>query len=509
MQVLASDDASSEGLSKGAVAPWLHACGVCVAVLIGLQTLISPFLAAAQPIGEVGSRFFRGIAATEAWLPRLLRDGLEGEGALAADFTYVLGTYVPIIVQLAFCGVLAIVSIRRSSQLSDRDTEVALKWAFAFIVLSTPAFSVLTQDVWVSVAWGRMVEQGMNPFSIPYPESFAADIPLDYPPAAMSYGPLWALICGGLALLFGASPVAMFLGIKVVLGLSWAVCLDTVFRILKRASPLARMTGVLIVGWLPSCVYEGVAEGHIDVTMMAFTLLWLRFASSSSKLVPLALVASILTKYVTAPLLLVDVLLHWRTIRTDPRAYAARVFPAAAVLASVGVFLLLSRDGAQATASHLKWSALSPGEPLRLIGSLIGIPVPKIVPYVVVKLGCIALVAPQLLALVRSPTEENLRRAALAVMVGVMFLAHVWPWYFLWVLPVAAVVQTYGLAWFVVGAGVVAPLTIVHWWRFDLESSAVLSSYVPAAVMYLVGWLTWRRAARRGLSLPPRPLPTA
>src|SRR5262249_17538888 len=199
---------------------------------------------------------------------------------------------------------------RRVHELEERAAQRAFAWAIAFTAVCVPAFNVLTQDIWLSVAWGRLLGQGGNPFAQSFDPQLAADLPLEDDPMPITYGPFWAEICRVAVALGAGSPLATYLVLKLVLGGAWVICLFAV-RDLARPLGLARQTlAIVIAGWLPLAVHGDVAEGHNDVVMVASMLLWLRALERASVTGPLWLALSILTKYVTAPLVLVDFAYH-------------------------------------------------------------------------------------------------------------------------------------------------------------------------------------------------------
>jgi hypothetical protein len=68
---------------------------------------------------------------------------------------------------------------------------------------------------------------------------------------------------------------------------------------------------------------------------------------------------------------------------------------------------------------------------------------------------------------------------------------HLWSWYLIWVLAPAALVPTWWLSRFVIGAAIMAPFTVVCWWVESLKDYQE-----PAALAVYVGALLWMRVTR-------------
>src|SRR5262249_6906019 len=148
----------------------------------------SVFLAATQPSlnpRAPHAAWFHALAPKLAWLPAWLTFALHRSGPLATGAGFVAGYCAPLLVASASALVLMLALRRKREELSEDDARRALAWAIAFAAVAVPAFNVLTQDIWLSVAWGRLLEQGGNPFAEAYDVRLAADLPLEYDPMPM------------------------------------------------------------------------------------------------------------------------------------------------------------------------------------------------------------------------------------------------------------------------------------------------------------------------------------
>ena len=224
-----------------------------------------------------------------------------------------------------------------------------------------------------------MLQHGLNPFAHAYPMALAADLPLEYDPMPMTYGPFWAGVCGLVVFVTGGAALASWLLFKAVFAGAFVVCLRCVSEIARPCGPWRQAFAIAVVGWLPTGVHCGIAEGHNDVVMVAAMLLWLRqlqqsgFNTLRDRSVLLTL--SILTKYVTAPLALVDVVYHVRARTMSTRQYVARVLPAFLLLLGGAALLALSIGGLRETSSMREWKFLDPADVLRLVARYTGLPI--------------------------------------------------------------------------------------------------------------------------------------
>ena len=124
----------------------------------------------------------------------------------------------------------------------------------------------------------------------------------------MSYGPLWGLISAGVMLIAGESGLSS----PPVQGsdrpVAWIGSLHLVYRLTEGMPQNRRCLAIVVFGWAPAGVSQSLAEGHNDIAMVALTLLWLYLLMRGRMQAPIALAASVLCKYVTAPLFVIDAL---------------------------------------------------------------------------------------------------------------------------------------------------------------------------------------------------------
>jgi alpha-1,6-mannosyltransferase len=130
-----------------------------------------------------------------------------------------------------------------------------------------------------------------------------------------------------------------------------------------------------------------------------------------------------------------------------------------------------------------EWHFLQPRHALEAFDDLIPL---SLYPLEIAIAGAFALLtATCLMALYKNPTPEAVAKATLAVMSTISFtvIAHLWPWYLVWTLPLAALVPGWWLSRFVIGVTLLAPFTFAFWWvdaLLDYKEWAALAMYAGA-----------------------------
>ncbi len=479
----------------------LHRClnglGITAVIAYAVMTALSYVLTPAlwQPAYSPNSAaFFGGLF------------GADGLAAIRSFFGGATGVLIWYSAPLLAAGAAAVALIfllsRDDSAPNDETARLVFRWSLAFAGVNVLAFPVLTQDFWLSAIWGNMVASGTNPYYHNFTPAELQGFPLDHFPMTMSYGPLWALISAAIMTLTGGSVWAAAILFKLVLLAAWLGTLLLVDRIMRQTAPASRALGLVVVGWVPLGVSQTVAEGHNDIAMVLPALLWLFLLLRGRFEAPLALAASMLCKYTTAPLFFVDALHNLRGQRIGPTAYARRLaLPLLVSVAVMGIFYrsLAFFDGVDLINT---WHFMQPIHALAAIGELVGgwfTPVSKlalaIFPTVAIH---------QIWLYWKAPDKEQLLRVTLAVMCAVTFsaLSHIWPWYLVWTLPLAALVPGWWLSRFVVGLCLTIPFTAVVWWvpeAEDFKNIAALLMYLAAILWTL---LTARGEAETEIEVP-------
>jgi hypothetical protein len=362
--------------------------------------------------------------------------------------------------------------------------KILFTWAVIFACVSILACPTLVQDFWLSLAWGRMVGEGINPYHSNVTPEILQGLPLTEVSIRMTYGPLWALISGVVMLCTGGHWLLGALIFKLLLGGAWVGCLWLTWVLLRQHSPWHQCVGIAVFGWLPLSVIQTVADGHNDVFMVFFLLLWLYFLDKGRPVwASLSLTASALVKYITAPLFLLDIL-HLRYSRKQKlSAYIPQLAAAAALsLIVFGVFYR-SPDFFDSTTEMRNWLFFRPSDAVTAIERLTGIKIWYGARLVRALFPIFAIYF--IIAYVRKPQRDNFVKAILATVSAVLFSAvgHVWPWFVLWAVAVAGLVPGSALARWVLGVGLAAPFPLLVWVVFP-DASDRMKFDVPALVLY-------------------------
>jgi alpha-1,6-mannosyltransferase len=400
---------------------------------------------------------------------------------------------------------LVLMLLRRREALDESVARLLFRWPIAFAAACFFTFPVFTQDLWLSAVWGRMIAAGINPYETLFTAPFLAGLPLDHFPMPMSYAPLWGLGSAAVTLVAANDAIAIGLVSKALLAAGWIAGLWLVARITAARPPAERCLALAAFGWVPLSVTQTVAEGHNDIAMIALALLWMLLLLRGRAAAPVALAASVLAKYVTAPLFVLDLLYALRAQRIGWRRYLLRMI--APALLGLGVIALFfrSEDFFDGLRMVNEWRFLRPRDALAALELALGLSLTPVSYLLIALFPAIAL--HRLVVFWREPAAEHLQKAALAIMAALLFSAsaHVWPWYLLWVLAPAALVPGWWLARFAIGVAVMAPFMSGSWWVAPFEDHFGGSALVlyGGAVVWAV--LTRPRAPAQDPAPAPKP----
>jgi hypothetical protein len=274
---------------------------------------------------------------------------------------------------------------------------------------------------------------------------------------------------------------------KSIVAGSWIGVVACVRAMTSRARPAARVTALIVAGWTPLALLHAAADGHNDsvmVFLLMLGLLWLEQARS--RVTALAFGASIAVKYVAAPLL---VLVAVRGAGEDwpgrRRWFRASLFAAAVSVVFVAMFYRSPEFFAPLGAMR-GWHFFTPSavflDFLEAKGIARGFSV-VIDAMVVLGSGAAAFLT------LRRQSTTRLRLAALWIMFGLLTgaVGHVWPWFVLWLLGLAAIQLSAGLGLFSVGMAAAAPLIMIPW-RIFPELSSFTRVTIPGLLLYAAGF---------------------
>jgi alpha-1,6-mannosyltransferase len=479
--------------------------------------------------------FLTSIVAAIPWLGASAKQALidfgSGNSFLADANLRSIAYNIPVTVSTAIAVGLA-VRLARTRATLDRSMTRRLTIAAVVVgVIHALSLPVFTRDMWLSVSWGRMALQGVNPYYVPMLESAREGLPFSdrvvngvvlHTGRTMTYGPLWGVISAGMAAVAPNSPLGAFLISKAVLFAAWVATLFGLVAIARRRSERDAAIAATLFGFLPVSRLYTLAEGHNDIVMVAPMVLWFGLATSQHRArfaAPLALVAAALVKYTCAPLAVLDMLATATVRRADWRKHAMEWM--VAIVCAVLVIAPFYRDPTMfaETAAMRSWGFLSPAAAISdALGGLIR--VGSFAPRGIQALVALLAAVPALIALVRfrrRASAEALCVAALVVLWAVTFaiVGHVWPWFVLWPLPFAILLwhRPIGRAYLLLA--VLSPIMNVAWFRADAKDLWTRGAgflYFGIAVgclalLELVEWVRRRETPALAPAPTPRPRP--
>ena len=389
---------------------------------------------------------------------------------------------------------------------------------FHFILIF--AYPVGAADLFDYVANGRLMAlYDRNPLVVPVTE-IAQDPSVAlaaWPYRTLPYGPLWALLNGGLTRLTGEILPNLF-GLKLLAGAAWLATMLLVYGLLRQWEPERALAGAVVVGWNPLAVYEVAVNGHNDALLGPALVVAVAMAAGARPALALVpLVVGALLKF--APLMLVPLVAIevWRR-----RAWRGLI-PAVVLSAVVVVAAYAPFWEGEATFEILRRQAglltTSPAMVLRLaLEGAFGLEVAS----QVARWATMALFLGLAGALGRKAVrgECAFTLAASLLLAAYLGLVAWWfqPWYLLWLLPVAALTPVALVRRLVVLWSCTAGLTyavFVYVWVMNADRLTYSDvQWIATTVLYLplilyAAW-SWRRMRRRwGLGRPRGAAPTA
>lgn len=470
----------------------VHALGAIALVAYASMTALSFVQAAALWRHEPAPRtqaFFEALSAQIHPVLPFASGWLLDSGPFESTWPSVLAYWIALAVVSAAVLALVLSLLHRPEPAGPGLPRLLLQWSYGFAGICALAFPVFTQDFWLSAVWGRMIAAGLNPYHTLFTPESLAGLPLDHFPMPMSYGPLWGLVSGGIMLIAGDSALLAAVLFKAVIAVAWIGSLHLVYRLTEGLSQDQRCLAIAVFGWTPAGVSQSLAEGHNDVAMVALALLWLFQLIRGRSEAPIALAASVLCKYVTAPLFLIDMIHALRHEKIGWRRYVLRLaLPALFGLATMALFYRSPEffDGVRLLGT---WYFLQPRDAVQAFELTLGVPLLPLALAVTALFPAYA--AYTAWTAWTEPTTERLLQAALAVMSCVLFTAvsHLWPWYVIWALALAALLPSWWLSRFIIGVAVMSPFTLGFWWieafanyreavAFAMYASAILWAFV-------------------------------
>ncbi|MGD9890460.1 MAG: hypothetical protein AB7R89_21120 [Dehalococcoidia bacterium] len=436
--------------------------------------------------------------------------------ALGTDLWGAFRFIVPVVV--AFALYAAAILLARA--LRGRRALVAVLGAGAlYAVLFLPTNPAGAQDIYHNVFDARILwKYGDNPNAVP-PSAFLND-PL-FPAVvawnefASVYGPIWYAV-SGLPFVAGGDDLRMnVIGHKV---LAAAFLLGTALLAALIAERIRRGTGIaaaIAVAWNPLMLFETAGNAHNDIVMVFFAMAAFYALVMRQWLWIFPLLAlSVATKY--GLILLGPLMLVWLLRREDvPKR---QVVLSLCLGAAVGVAVYLPFfQGADTLEVIRRQSGYNTSSPSALLDILLiyqwdlnSLESSRLMKQIVVPLF-LAVYAWQVWR-VRG-TVAGLVERSVTVLFLLMLIATwwFWPWYVIWIVPLAALVPGRGAA--LIGLSFSASAMLMYaayFWLLDgdgvrLQAATATVAFLPPALIGL-GYLTWRwvyrwHDRRRAMSL--------
>jgi hypothetical protein len=459
-----------------------------------------------------------------SWIDRLplgadtrlvLANYTSGHSPLAHPDVRLIAYLIPLAVITAV-AITLVVLLAREDRIDSSVTRSLTRIALVCGVLHAISLPIFTRDLWLSVGWGRMALEGVNPYEVPMSPHAREGLPfpdriVDGVPARtggrMTYGPLWAVIGIGVAKLGGSSAFVSLVVSKVVLFAAWLVVLLITRRIAARTSERDAAIVTVLMGVMPLLSVQALAEGHNDIAMVACLTLWFQYATRNDylgSLSPAPLVAAVLLKYVAAPLGLLDLI---AAIRRRPNQLVLNVAVAAVSITFMALVFAPFYSGPrmlEAMATMRNWNFFSPADALVVaLRFLTGASIPaRLVAWAVMALGLL-IAARAAWRFYKSPTPSELCLASLVFLWVVAFtvVGHVWPWFLIWPLPFAALLWEKAAGKMYLLCVALSPLMNLAWFLADGDalwtSGAGLVYFTSCAVGAAVIGLRHSGAIRR------------
>lgn len=415
---------------------------LCYGLLVPVSYAIAPFspLEKRHP-GEVVlfQRMLDAIPMPSSWQLSALQ-WTEGAGLLTNRSLRAVLHLIPFIAAMVIFGLVVRLLFRHRNLIDASTTDLLFRLAVALALIKVLAWPDFTWDFWLSIGWGRMIAEGVNPYYQGLTGQAMTGLPFGPDGDRMTYGPVWAWLSAAIAAVSGESIITAFVLGKGLLLTAWIGILEIIRRIAREhGGPALTGIAVCLFGWMPTSTRYSISEGHNDIVMVAALMLWLYLVSRRRHLLsPIALTVSVLIKYITLPMVLIEVAAARGRVRFWRYAGVLGFCLAGGIL----LFLPFFRGPDMFTeASRMRrWIFWTPADAVRDSLVHLGVRVgylPLNLVVMVILLGVTAWVIRNYL---RRPVFLDLVTIVLMYFGVLLFtvVGHVWPWFVIWLLPAAA-----------------------------------------------------------------------
>ncbi len=342
-----------------------------------------------------------------------------------------------------------------------------------FIATVIPIFPGGAQDVYHNIADARTLwVYHQDPISTP-PNAHPADPIVQqvafWQDLTSSYGPVWYIVSGAPLPFAGSDLVKNVVGQKILVSLFLLGTLGLVYLIVKEQRPQSATAAMVLLGWSPLILWEIPGNAHNDIVMLFFAVAALYAIQRGAWQWAFPLLAlGVGVKFIVAllgPILLVWML--WRRPRIDRRELAVSMLYGAAMLGLIYLpFFAASHSLANTDALRNRY-----------ISSPASLTIAFLMQYTTLSramdltralaLALYGVLYLNVLWRARGGFDDLVRAAFWAILLTLAIPTWwFWPWYVVWLVPVAALTAgrkhaTIGLV-FASSALMVYP---IYYWR--------------------------------------------
>jgi hypothetical protein len=332
---------------------------------------------------------------------------------------------------------------------------------------------------------------------------------------ASPYGPVWYAVAGVPYVLGGDDLRANVIGHKAVTALFLLGTGVLAYLIAERIRTGTGIAALVAVTWNPLMLFETAGNAHNDIVMVFFAVAAFWALASHRWLLVFALLAlSVATKY--GFVILGPLILAYMLRRRDVRPRTILISLALGAVTGMLVYLpfyqgaetleVIRRQSSYNTSSPaalldaalISWGGMTPEESSSFVKLLV------MPPYL--------LIYGWLVWRVRGQLESLVRMSVIALFLLLLIATWwFWPWYVIWVVPLAALLPRRGAA--LIGLSFSASAMLMYaayfWLLYGdgvrLQVTAATIAFLPP-VMIGLGYLVWRWAQqwleqRRAMSL--------
>ena len=413
---------------------------------------------------------------------------------------------VPVVVAFVLYGAAVVLARGLSGR---RAIAAVLGAGVLYAALFVPINPVGAQDIYHNVFDARILwKYGDNPNAVP-PVAFSRDPLYQHVVAwaefASVYGPVWYAV-SGLPYAYGGDELrANVVGHKV---LTAAFLLGTALLAARTAERVRRGSGAaaaLAVAWNPLLLFETAGNAHNDIVMVFFAMAALYALAAQRWLLVFPLLAlSVATKY--GLILLGPLMLVWLLRRRDvPKG---QVLGSLGLGAAVGLAVYLPFFQGRDTLDVIRrQSGYNTSSPSALLDAVL-IQWRQMDPLAATQLMKLLVVPPFLLLYgwqvwrVRGDLAALVERSFVVLFLLLLIATWwFWPWYVLWLVPLAAVVpgRAVALVGLLFSASAMLMYAPYFWLLYErplvLQGATAVVAFLPPVLVGL-GCLL-RRAVRR------------